>query len=164
WQDRDLLRTTLAQIFADEQRARHLIQAIVPLHLVPAWTSGMASHDWWTTVFQEFDHGLTEQPFRRLLNEALARYGANQALTELRDRCLTPQVNGVAQDRPDAGADTCRVIVRADDEEQRQRAAGMLVILRLNPREVWSTAHAVSYEIGSADVEAVRRALDGTDL
>jgi ubiquitin-protein ligase len=56
--------------------------------------------------------------------------------------------------------DACHLIVRAEGEDDRQRAVAMLAELGLAPREVWSTAYAVSYRLNTADAPSARRRLE----
>ncbi|EIV94373.1 effector-associated domain EAD1-containing protein [Frankia sp. QA3] len=72
--------------------------------------------------------------------------------------------DGAAFSATDEQFAACHVIVRASSEQDRVHAAGVLAEHGLAPAEVWSTAHAVSYQVDSADVTAVRAILDRTDL
>jgi hypothetical protein len=75
---------------------------------------------------------------------------------------------GVAQeathDEPEPAPPTCHVIVRAGSEADRAAAAAVLVGLGLEPRDVWATAYATSFEVNSGDAAAVRGRLDDTDM
>jgi hypothetical protein len=59
---------------------------------------------------------------------------------------------------------TCHVIVRAGSEEDRAAAAQILADLGLDPRDVWATAYATSFEVNSIDAATVRVRLDDTDM
>ena len=59
---------------------------------------------------------------------------------------------------------TCHVIVRADSEDDRRAAAIALTALGLRPRELWSTAHAVSFRVDSDQPDVVRDGLRQTLL
>lgn len=71
---------------------------------------------------------------------------------------------------PPAGAapagrpDTCHVIVQASAEEIRRDAEEELSELGLDPREWWSTSHAVSFRVNSGDTERVRARLRQTSF
>ncbi|MBO3747494.1 hypothetical protein J5X84_15560 [Streptosporangiaceae bacterium NEAU-GS5] len=74
-----------------------------------------------------------------------------------------PEEAGLA-DAEEAGPPTCHVIIRASSEDARVEAADILRALELDPRDVWSTAHAISYRLNTDDISHVRRQLDSTDL
>ncbi len=59
---------------------------------------------------------------------------------------------------------TCHVIVRANSEEEREEVAGVLRAVGLDPHEVWSTSHAVSYRVNQQEPGEVRPLLDHTEL
>lgn len=59
---------------------------------------------------------------------------------------------------------TCHVIVRAGSEEERKAAAQVLTELGLDPHDVWATAYATSFQVGSADASRVRGLLDPTGM
>jgi hypothetical protein len=131
---------------------------------MPAWTPGLTAEDWWSLVFQDLDRGIVAEPYRRLLMSALERYGSNRTFRALADDYLTP--TDTPEPAPDgsAAAPTCRVVVRASDEEEREAATAALRDLGLDPRVVWSTEHAMSFAVSSTDVARVRRAVSGTNL
>ncbi|MEV4515508.1 effector-associated domain EAD1-containing protein [Dactylosporangium sp. NPDC049525] len=58
----------------------------------------------------------------------------------------------------------CHVILRASTEDARAHAAATLHRAGLRATEVWSTEHAVSYEVDSDDAAVVRQLLAGTGL
>jgi hypothetical protein len=58
----------------------------------------------------------------------------------------------------------CHVIVRASSEDERERASALLSAAGLDPADLWSTAHATSYRVATADVRQVRQALDDADI
>lgn len=164
WEDRDAFRRMIARVFPNEGAAMRVLRPLgFPESDLPAWIAGMNSEDWWSLIFREFDNGIIPEPFRRLLRSALDRYGSNPGFLELSDRYLVPAQAG-PEPAPDGRPATCHVIVRASDENERESATAALADLGLDPREIWSTEHAVSYAVNSTDVELVRRALGRTRL
>jgi hypothetical protein len=172
WQDREALRVAMALAFPTEAETMHVVQALAfPSDRLPAW-AGLNAQDWWLQFFTVLDRGIIRHPYRGLLQAALGRYPTNNVFEDLANQHLTapaaddqdlPSPSTPARHEPPAGA-ACHVIIRADDEEQRQVARTVLTDLQLGPFEIWSTAHAVSFQVNSADVETVRRALDATRL
>jgi hypothetical protein len=67
-------------------------------------------------------------------------------------------------EEPEAAPRTCHVIVRAGSEEDRAAAAQILAGLGLEPRDVWATAYATSFEVNTVDAGTVRGRLDDTDM
>ncbi len=135
-----------------------------PRERLPLWAD-VRPDEWWQQVFVEFGNGIVAQPYLRLISEALERYSANRVFLRLSDRYGI----GAATHRPAAsGGDDpqqrCHVIVRIGEETGHADVLGELSRLGLGPEEVWSTAHAVSYEVASADAEHVRETLRQTSL
>ncbi|HET9895628.1 MAG TPA: effector-associated domain EAD1-containing protein [Streptosporangiaceae bacterium] len=58
----------------------------------------------------------------------------------------------------------CHIIVRASSEEEREQALMLFRDLGLDPVEQWSTAHAVSYRVGSDRPNEVRSRLRDADF
>jgi len=58
----------------------------------------------------------------------------------------------------------CHVIIRASSEDERERAGAVLRSAGLDPQDLWSTAHATSYRVATADVGRVRQVLDNSDI
>lgn len=159
WDDRDQLLVAIAQTFNNHAAARQILTSIgIQARYISPW--GESDPDsWWTTMFGELDNGLVNDPYRRLIAAAHRRYRRNRTFAALRERYIDNEQAPV----PPA-SNTCHVVVRASDDQERAGAAEILSQLDLRPREVWSTEHAVSYAVGASDQAEVSRLLRGTQL
>lgn len=166
-EDRDILLDALATTFNTEAAARTLLNAIgFPQS---AWPSFETSLDYWNGIFTEFSRGIAPRPYRRLLMAAQRRYGYNETFTGLARRyeiigaAVPPPPDAGRPDVPPAASapaehlpETCHIVFRADDEQQRGGIANLLADLGFDPQEVWSTDTAISFEVNQADQAVVR--------
>ncbi len=170
-EDRDMFLDALAGTFNDEAGARSLLSAIdFPQGAMPSFENPL---DYWSRIFTEFGRGIAPSPFRRLLMAAQRRYGYNAAFTGLArgygiigvpvpsepeaDRPGAPHVASVP---PEHLPDTCHIVFRAENEQQRAGIANFLAERGLAPQEVWSTDAAISYEVNQTDQAVVRAQLN----
>jgi Effector-associated domain 1 len=179
-EDLDLLLDEVARIYRSQAAMEEVLGRLrYPNGRIPLWNNAVTT---WSEVFQEFDAGIIDLPYRRLLAAARRVYGANAALRDLEHRyVIAPRQQAVTRDEPqgpiaaptppqaeeppaDQPDPVCHVIVRASDENERVRTEGVLRDLGLAPHVVWTTAHALSFQVASGDTRGVRRILDGTDL
>lgn len=157
WDDRAEFLQAVAGVGSTEDSARTLLQAIgYPIQHLPAWSRPT---DWWSQIFTDFDNGIAIEPYRRLIIALARRYQGNRVFLRLQTQYATP-----APETEEAAPATCHVIVRASDEAERAEAQSTLREIHLEPREVWSTEHAVSYAVNSTDAAQVRQALANTSL
>lgn len=181
FQERLSFLHAVANAYRSEAAAATVLNQIqFPAAQRPTW-QGLTPEQWWGQIFAEFDNGLIPTPYFRLLDAAIRVYQANREFRRIAVRHrLIPAGPGDAPPPPEvpeqpdepvvetpaeqAAAPTCHVIVRADSEEQRARAAAVLAERGLAPHEVWSTARAVSYRVSATDSGWVRQRLDATDL
>jgi hypothetical protein len=166
-QDRDELLRLATRLCSNQPEAAALLRQVgFPVAMLPAWGATRPA-DWWSQIFEDFDNGIVETPYHRLIAELQLRYRANAALTRLAARYPLPTpaaASGGVGSAGAAAAPTCHVIVQAGSERERAAAAASLREVGLDPREVWSTGQAMSYAVGSTDVPMVREALGRTDL
>ncbi len=177
----------MARIYRTEADAWTVLAQIrFPRNHLPVWQN-INAVQWWTLVFFEFDNGILPAPYRSLLYASLRVYASNTVLRRIAIR------HGVIEPRPgeadpghhddarsrsteseatsdpppppqDEAAPTCHVIVQASSDDERSEVAAVLRGAGLDPHEVWSTSHAVSYRVNRQDPSEVRRLLDDTDL
>ncbi|WP_369232442.1 effector-associated domain EAD1-containing protein [Streptomyces sp. R21] len=163
-QERGTLLRAIAGIYRDMDSARLLLDNIgFPAGQVPGFTSPV---NFWNEVFFQIDAGVPTT-FRLMLETARQTYGTHPDLLELAERHglvdATPEdedEGAVAENAPE----TCHVIVRAENEEEREAALRILEQAGQQPREVWSTPHAVSYQVSATQPGPLRRDLERTDL
>jgi hypothetical protein len=132
----------------------------------------------WNQVFTDLDNGILPRPYRTILLAALRVYAGQPRLRSLAERHgLVPPGRPQAVPEPVRPAspeqapqdatpppESCHVIIRANNEDERQHAVRRLRELELEPAEVWSTGTAVSYRLTVGDPGAVRARLEQTDL
>ncbi|MFE9448064.1 effector-associated domain EAD1-containing protein [Streptomyces sp. NPDC006739] len=178
------LQDELAKIYRNDKEAAGILDRIgFPRGRRPNFV-GAKPDDTWAEIFVDLANGVVASPYRQLLTVSVGVYRANSTLVDLAQRygilppaaAAAPPVQAPAPQavpRPDAAPApvaaaapqterTCHVIVRADSEDDRRAAAGALNRLGLRPREVWSTAHAVSFRVDSDQPDVVRDGLRET--
>ncbi|WP_405923578.1 effector-associated domain EAD1-containing protein [Streptomyces sp. NBC_00035] len=162
--DRGILLRAVASIYRDMDSARLLLDNIrFPASQLPGFSSPI---NFWNEVFFQLEQGVLPTPFRLVLETVLQTYGYRDDLRELAERYglvavePEPESDGEDEDAPE----TCHVIVRAENEEEREGARRILMEAGQQPREVWSTPHAVSYQVAATEPGALRRQLERTDL
>jgi hypothetical protein len=169
-EDRDILLDALATTFNTDASARTLLNAIdFPPGAMPTFDHPL---DFWTGIFTEFRRGIAPSPYRRLLMAAQRRYGYNDTFAGLAQRyeiisASVPSPQG--SDRLDGPSvapvpaehlsETCHIVFRADDEQQRDGITTFLAARGFEPQEVWSTDTAICYEVNEADQAMVRAQL-----
>lgn len=85
--ERSELVNELADLFAAESEAHRLLEAVgVPRRRHRNMAADVTPLTWWSEVFDEFDHGIVESAYRRLLLASLQSYPANQLMTALARR------------------------------------------------------------------------------
>jgi Effector-associated domain 1 len=85
--ERSELLDELADVFASESEAHRLLEAVgVPRRRHRNMAADVTPLSWWSEVFDEFDHGIVESAYRRLLLASLRKYPANQLMTALARR------------------------------------------------------------------------------
>ncbi|MFI0980887.1 effector-associated domain EAD1-containing protein [Streptomyces sp. NPDC021093] len=176
-EDRYRLLEVLAGLYGTDKEAAGILDRIdFPRGRRPNFV-GAKPEDTWTEIFVDLANGVVEAPYRQLITLAVRTYRANERLVDLArtygilpappvpEPAPTPRAP-VPQPAPAEAAPrtepTCHVIVRADSEDDRRRAAAALTSLGLRPREVWSTAHAVSFRLDSDQPDVVREGLRET--
>lgn len=163
--DRAVFMEELAATYNSVPRADLILDAIgFPAAQRPSFSDSSVLA--WNDIFREISRGIVPAGFRQLLGYALRVYGHNAVFDTLRERYLQPQQPEPEQAQaavPAApAAETCHVIFRADNEDERVAIRGWLSQASLAPVEVWSTPSAVSFQVSSPDPGALRTLLDGT--
>lgn len=181
----DLLRE-IAEAFSDEAGAGSVLNLI---GFPRAQRPNFAAHtpnQYWALIGQQLRLGVVHNPNRRLIEAALRVYAYNPVFRGLAMRygliatdgqpASPPAATPAASEATSAPAETapesssatepatCHVIVRASSEDDRAEATKVLQQLGLDPEDVWATAHAVSFRVNTAEVGALRRLLDRTDI
>lgn len=180
------LQDVLASIYRTDKEAAGILDRIgFPRGRRPNFV-GAKPDDTWAEIFVDLANGVVASPYRQLLTIAVRVYSANVDLVDLARRygilpsaaaaapaASVPAPQAVPQPAvaattpaaaPPEGERTCHVIVRADSEDDRRAAATALTALGLRPRELWSTAHAVSFRVDSDQPDVVRDGLRETLL
>ncbi|GAA0970607.1 hypothetical protein GCM10009555_019790 [Acrocarpospora macrocephala] len=169
--DRAEFLGVLANIYSTVARADLILDSIdFPPQRRPSFADTAESA--WNDIFREINNGIVQAGYRGLLEHALRVYGNNPHLQRLRDHYLRPSPRPAPAPEPEereeparaAPPETCHVIFRADNENDRAAARDLLEAAGLAPAEVWSTPSAVSFRVGSADSTMIRRILDHTDF
>ncbi|MPY58428.1 hypothetical protein [Streptomyces spongiae] len=162
-EDRRLLLQVVSVIYRNMDAARLLLDSIgFPSSQVPQFTSSI---NFWNEIFFQMDQGAVAAPYRQTLETALQTYGSHPDLLDLAEQYgLVEAAPDEAGTEPADTTPTCHVIVRAENEETRQAAWHLLAEAGQDPTEVWSTAHAVSYQVSETDPSALRGQLERTDL
>lgn len=185
--DRRDLQGELAAVFSNQRAVESILRSTTfPRGRIPAFENSDAD-EVWGEILLELELGAIHAGNFQLLSAVIRPYPGNAVFRRLQETYLRaepappePEPERVAAvdaeqtaSAPAASAQTtgspqlaepatCHVIVRASTEETREAAARMLQELGLDPREQWSTAHAVSYRVSSTHTEQVRARLDGT--
>lgn len=88
--DKQLLLDEMANVYSIPARAGLLLDRVgFQRQSRPAFYSGEAPIQLWSEVFIEFDRGIIETPYRRLLHAASREYPANQTFRSLAHRYLS---------------------------------------------------------------------------
>jgi hypothetical protein len=96
--DRRRMRDELASLYPNSAAASHLLVDIgFARNRHPLWENAVNPAGWWAAVFVEFDRGVAEAPYRRLLVIALAEYPSNGVLREIARRHGVITVPGQGQ-------------------------------------------------------------------
>lgn len=163
--DRRQLRAYAAEVAPNEAAAHRWLRQIgFPAGEYPAWTAGMNAGDWWDVLFNEFDLGVAETPYRDLIEAFSERY-PHGAAAGLRDRCLQPPAADPPPQPTTNRSDLVHVMFRASTDEESLAAQRALSDSGLDPHQLYATQHAVSFSVGTGDAAAVSRRLRGvTDL
>ncbi|EIV91492.1 effector-associated domain EAD1-containing protein [Frankia sp. QA3] len=187
--EREELHREIARLFRAESGAEIFLRRLgYPLDRVPARGIAADPEQWWDIVFFELDSGIIDDPDGRLLRAALRVYPYNEVFAPLGERkgispfaeatdegevAVSPAANLVlavvdeqrqGRQHQDEESSACHVIVRASSEEERSHAIVSLADAGLSPVEVWSTEHAISFQVDEGDPAVVRAILDTTDL
>ncbi len=187
--ERDDLLNAYARIFRSQRAADRVLDRIgFPRERRPPFTEASAL-DAWGEIFFDLDNGILPGglPYWRLLDAAIGPYPTHGVLQPLAvrhgliapgaaaepghaaDVVQPPQPSGRASGTQVPSGPTpaemtrsnaCHIIIRADGEDDRERVQEALEQLGLGPREVWSTANAVSYRLDTADASGTRRRLE----
>jgi WD40 repeat protein len=105
--DRRRLRDELANLYPNSSAASRLLVDIgFARNRHPLWENAANPAGWWAAVFVEFDRGVAEAPYRRLLVTALAEYPSNGVLREIAWRHRVITVPGPGHTTADAGRGT----------------------------------------------------------
>lgn len=163
-EDRDELLHIMARVARTPDSGSMYLSAIgFPDTALP--TSAETPEVWWHLVFQQLDLGRVRNPYTGLIRAVRRALPENRALARMYQRYVVDP-ESVAQDEEDRrqATATCRVMVNANDEDERLDVQRRLLGLGLEPRHHWSTTYQVSFFVNSADPSAVRRMLDRTDL
>lgn len=156
--DRGVLLRAVASIYRNMESASLLLDNIrFPSSQLPGFSSPI---NFWNEVFFQMEAGVMATPFRLMLETVVQTYGSRDDLSELVERYGLSNGPPADEDTPE----TCHVIVRAENEEERDVARRVLGEAGQHPREVWSTPHAVSYQVSATEPGALRRHLERTDL
>jgi hypothetical protein len=178
----DLLRA-LADVYHNENRVTPLLDRIgFPRGQRPGWNNTAAA-DMWLEVAHEFDNGIMEQPWRRLLATVFRAYRRNRTFRNLANRHLGNRPRqGSGQDQPDMHPqqtaapdgnqdplpalvdDRCHIVVQIDTDAETQQIADELGQRDLEPEIFWATDHGASFRVNTADPIELRRRLDATDF
>ncbi|MGP4045113.1 effector-associated domain EAD1-containing protein [Streptomyces sp. 2A115] len=178
------LQDVLASIYTNDKEAGGILDRIgFPRGRRPNFV-GANPDDTWAAIFVDLANGVVAAPSRQLITHAVRVYGSNEILLDLARRygilppaagAATPAAVPAPQAVPSPAVvpapataavpqaePTCHVIVRAGSESDRRHAAAALTALGLRPREIWSTAHAVSFRVDSDQADVVRDGLRET--
>lgn len=140
-QDREDLLQAVATVFSTELSAQRLLRPLgYPHGMQPPWTGTLDPEAWWAQVFDQFDHGIVAEPYRRLIASAVRTYTANPTFARLAHTYLSHEPSTSVARTP---SEESLVVVRASDDDQRAEAVRVLRELGLNPVERWSTGHLV---------------------
>jgi hypothetical protein len=187
-EDQGRFQAALADAFNNQRAVEMMLRSTdYPMGRIPSFENSNA-HDVWGEILFEIRRGIIQAGVYQLLREALRRYSANPDFVALADTYRhgprtdrpggaqepagsadSPETDGpqrVPSVPPQAPSESpaCHVIIRASTEESREQATRALRELGLDPHELWSTAHAVSYRVGSDQLDHVRALLDRTDF
>lgn len=185
--DQQRLQEALADTFSNQRAIEMILRSTdYPMGRIPSFENSNA-HDVWGEILFEIRRGIIQAGTYQILRQAQRRYQANAVFVELADTYLSrpaapagaAQANaataapprtdearsGAATAQPQAQTEAaevpaCHVIIRASTEEIREQATKALRALGLDPQEQWSTAHAVSYRVGSDQPDQVRARLE----
>ncbi|WP_250286727.1 toll/interleukin-1 receptor domain-containing protein [Frankia sp. CiP1_Cm_nod2] len=98
--DRDEFLTVIATVFPPGGAAAIVLDEIgFPRVRIPA-REGSNSEQWWGQIFSEFDAGIIEAPYRRLLRVAIRRYPGNDVFRRLVASYLAAKATWDARDPP----------------------------------------------------------------
>src|SRR4051794_41060635 len=90
WEELDDLRQMVLRTFASPSSAQMLLRSVgYPREALRPWRAGIASEEWWESVFEMFERGVIGEPYRRLVVEAARRYPYNRVFRELLERHAT---------------------------------------------------------------------------
>jgi hypothetical protein len=168
--DRQILLGYVADTYRLQSSANRLLDAIgFPSAERPAF---QVSLDFWNEIFFQMQRGAMLTPFRLLLEAIHRTYGYHDTVVDLAERYGVADPEPEPDPAPDAPAaepvanepQTCHVIIRAENEDERVAAHRVLTELDQDPQEIWSTQHAVSYRLSATDPHALRPLLDRTSL
>jgi hypothetical protein len=178
---RDFLEM-LATVFSNVRAVDSILRSTgFPRARIPSFENSSAEEVWYE-ILVDLDRGAVHNGISQLLAAVIRPYPANPVFRRLAATYLAaspasaeaeptpadsaPPSASSSAAAPDHGEEsaTCHVIVRASTEEMREEAAGVLGQLGLDPREQWSTAHAVSYKVNSTQTDYVRAQLETTEL
>jgi hypothetical protein len=170
------LQTELADVFHSQRAVEEILRSTTfPRGRIPSFENSDA-HAVWGEILLSLNQGAIHAGNYQLLTAVLGPYPANEVFLRLSETYLgasqaragsaaaPPGRDGAERAEETAPPPTCHVIVRASNEETREHAARMLQDLDLDPVEQWSTAHAVSYRVGSDSPHDVRALLERTDI
>jgi hypothetical protein len=183
----DDLLDVFARVYPTQQAADRVLNRIgFPRDMRPGFTS--TPLEAWEAVFTDLGNGVLDRPNWRLLEAISRTYSRNPVVRPMAIRhgllaadplydtpdpgsaqaspSPFPPADASPVSGPAADGGTSHLIVRASTEVERDQAWTMLQRLDLAPREVWSTAHAVSYaldDVGGNDLSDIRRRLEGAD-
>ena len=178
--DQARLQEALADAFNNQRAVEMILRSTdYPMGRIPSFENSNA-HDVWGEILFEIRRGIIQAGTYQLLHEAHRRYHANPVFVEFAETYLRrsagaaqpgtatvgpAQTEGAraASSEPaqaPAEAPACHVIIRASTEEIREQATRALRELGLDPQEQWSTAHAVSYRVGTDQPDQVRARLE----
>lgn len=181
--ERDQFRETIAGIY-DETATDQLLDRIgFPRGRRPALATATAT---WGGIFREFDNGIMDRPWRRLLIAAFRDYQTNRVFRGLFQHHIlgtAPAPGGKPAreaekpeaEQPKAGQphpdprpaivdDLCHVIVYIDTGDDAEQVRGLLDRLGLQPEPVWVTEHGIAFRVNTADPIDLRRALQDADF
>lgn len=179
--EQDQLREAIAGIYDGTAMNQLLDRIGFPRGRRPALATAAAT---WGEIFREFDNGIMERPWRRLVVAAFRDYQTNHVFRDLFARHIlaTPPPRGdraprgAGQPAPPAATpngpvpppaivdDVCHVIVYIDTGEDAERVRNELERLDLGPAPVWVTEHGVAFRVNTDDPIALRRALQDADF
>ncbi|MFD0598335.1 effector-associated domain EAD1-containing protein [Catellatospora coxensis] len=158
--EHDALIREMVFCFTSNDAARSVLRQMrVPASLFPAWTDNAIT--WWQLVDEDLERGTIPEPYRRMISVAHERFPGNRVLHQLwRDH-----VEGQPTQHPlPQRSDGCHVIFQASTGEEREQAAAALRAGGLQPTEVWTSQHAVSFAVDQREPNRVSRILDQTGL